>query len=271
MKDRLRDEKLREHHKKAIENLVERMEQDPECLAVIIGGSVAKGVAREDSDIDCYLVVSDDAFNSRKQRDSLFYFSREGCDYEGGYIDGKVINYSFLIQAADKGSEPTRASFEGAFVAYSLIPDLQRLVDRIPVYPESRRGKNFTDFYAQVLLYGHYFADRALKLNNIYLLSHSVSQIALFAGRLILAYNRILFPCHKSLMSALEKAPDKPESYMELQHTMLTKPTKETIGEFVQCISSFHAWGITMEEAVSRFVENNEWNWIDGEPPISDR
>ncbi|MCA0757285.1 hypothetical protein KP806_19675 [Paenibacillus sp. N4] len=121
-----------------------------------------------------------------------------------------MIHYSFLQQAADKGSEPTRASFEGAFAAYSLIPELQGLVDRI---------------------------------------------LALFAGRLILAYNRILFPCHKSLMSALEKAPDKPDSYMELQHAMLTNPTKETIGEFVQCIGSFHAWGITMEEAVSRFVE----------------
>lgn len=271
MNERLQDANLREHHKKAIENLVERIQQDSQFLAVVITGSVAKGIARNNSDVDCYLVLTDEAFYSRKQRDDLFYFSQEGCNYEGGYIDGKIVNQDFVKAAAAKGSEPTRASFERAFVAYSRIPELRELVSSIAVYPESQRERNFTDFFAQVLLYGHYFSDRALQLNNTYLLTHSISQIALFAGRLILAYNRILFPCHKSLMLALEKASEKPDSYMELQHAMLTNPTKETIGAFVNCISSFYDWGISMDEAVSRFVENNEWNWMVSEPPISDR
>ncbi|NOU64574.1 hypothetical protein GC096_11085 [Paenibacillus sp. LMG 31461] len=262
---------IREHHKKAITNLVNRIGQDADYLAVIIAGSVAKGIARDDSDIDCYLVVKDEIFQERKRRDHLFYYAEDGCEYEGGYYDGKMINYDFLKAAAEKGSEPTRASFDGAIVAFSRIPNLSELINRISIYPEANRERNFTDFYAQVELYGGYFAKRAITLNNTYLLSHAVSQVALFAGRLILAYNRILFPCHKSLLSTLERAIEKPASYVELQDAMLTKPNTETISAFIACIRSFHNWGITPNESISRFIVNNEWNWLDGEPPISDR
>jgi len=262
---------IQEHHRQAIENLADRFQDEPGYLAVIVSGSVAKGIAREDSDIDCYLIVSDDLFQEKKQSDDLFFYETEGCDYKGGYYDGKMINYYFVQAAAERGSEPTRASFEGAFVVFSRIPGLQELIDRIPVYPEGNREKNFADFYAQVDLYGGYFADRAIVLNNSYLLAHAVSQVALFAGRLILAHNRILFPCHKSLAHVLRLAPEKPQDYMELQQAMLDNPTRETIGAVVASINSFRDWGLASEKAVCRFVVNNEWNWLDGEPPLSDR
>ncbi|UKS28632.1 nucleotidyltransferase domain-containing protein [Paenibacillus sp. HWE-109] len=271
MTEQIEKSGIRGHHKKAIINLVNRLQQDSDYLAVIITGSVAKGLAREDSDIDCYLVVKDEIFQDRKQRDRLFYYAEDGCDYKGGYYDGKIINSDFLQAAVEKGSEPTRASFEGAIVAFSRIPNLDELVSRISVYPEDRRESNFKDFFAQVELYGGYFADRALALNNAYLLSQAVSQVALFAGRLILAYNRTLFPCHKSMMSSLERVPEKPKSYVQLQNEMLARPNKETISTFVECVRSFHDWGITPNESVSRFIVNNEWNWLEGEPPLSDR
>ncbi|GGD98178.1 nucleotidyltransferase domain-containing protein [Paenibacillus nasutitermitis] len=262
---------IQDHHRQAIENLAERFKEEPGYLAVIISGSVAKGIAREDSDIDCYLVVSDEEFQQRKQRDDLFFYETEGCDYQGGYYDGKIIDFSFIQAAAERGSEPTRASFEGAFAVFTRIPGLQQLIDRIPVYPEANRERNFADFYAQVDLYGGYFADRAIVLNNSYLLAHAVSQVALFAGRLILAHNRILFPCHKSLAHALRQAPEKPRDYLELQQAMLEGPTRETIGAVVASIQSFRDWGLPGEKTISRFVLNNEWNWLDGEPPLSDR
>ncbi|WP_248928685.1 nucleotidyltransferase domain-containing protein [Paenibacillus hamazuiensis] len=262
---------LREHHRNAVIHLAERVRNDPDFLAVVIIGSVAKGIAREDSDIDCYIVAKDEVFAERRERDDLFFNEREGCNYPGGYYDGKIVNYDFIKAAAEKGSEPTRASFEGGFVPFTRISGLGELVDTIAVYPEHQRERNFADFYAQVALYGGYFAKRALALDNTYLLMHSVSQVALFAGRLILAYNRILFPCHKSLKHALEKAPAKPDDYMKLHDEMLMNPTKETIDAFMKCIRTFHDWGIDSKKTVSRFVENNEWNWLEGEPPLSDR
>lgn len=78
-------------------------------------------------------------------------------------------------------------------------------------------------------------------------------------------------PCHKSLMKALEQAPPKPEGYMDLQNRMLTAPSVETIGAFTSCVREFHDWGITSHSSVSRFIVNNEWNWLDHEPPLADR
>jgi len=43
---------MREHHKKAIERLTESIRSNLRYNALIITGSVAKGVEREDSDVD---------------------------------------------------------------------------------------------------------------------------------------------------------------------------------------------------------------------------
>ncbi|MBD0384880.1 hypothetical protein [Paenibacillus sedimenti] len=262
---------MKEHHKKSIDNLVRFLREDSNFLAIIIAGSIAKGIARDDSDIDTYLVVTDSEFNRRKTENNLFYFNGDVCDYPGGYIDGKIINYEFLESALRQGSEPTRASFMGAFVAFTRISGLESIIKQIPIYQEENRQKNLIDFYAQVLLYGRYFAIKAIEQNNHYLLSQSISNIVLFSGRMILAYNRILFPCHKSLMRVVEEAPEKPENYIKLTNNLLINPTKESISEFVDLISSYKDWGITFSQAVSIFINNNEWNWIDTTPPIQDR
>ncbi|OXM82767.1 nucleotidyltransferase domain-containing protein [Paenibacillus rigui] len=263
--------KLREHHRESVANLIRLLEQDESFRAIILSGSIAQGVARDDSDIDVYLVVTDEEFQKRKRDHSLCYYDKDVCTYPEGYIDGKIINYAFLESALERGSEPTRASFIGSRAVFSRIPGIDSLLQQIPVYPEVNREQNLKDFYAQVLLYGKYFAARALDQNNPYLLSQSLSNVVLFAGRLILAYNRILFPCHKSFMRAVEGAPDKPVQYVQQVHELLADPTKERMLEFVETIGSFQDWGITYHQAVSLFVANNEWNWIDAPPPLQDR
>jgi predicted nucleotidyltransferase len=262
---------MKEHHQTSINNLVNWLKDDVVFQAIIIGGSIAKGVARDNSDIDCYLVVTNEEFARRKTLNELFYYNNTICDYPGGYIDGKIITYSFLEAAVKQGSEPTRASFLGAQVVFSRIDGLSALVEQIPQYPEKNRDKNLVDFYAQVLLYGNYFAIQAIEQDNPYLLSHSISNVVLFASRMILAYNRILFPCHKSLMRVVKAAPEKPVDYILLVNELLENPTKERMTFFVELISSFQDWGITYGQAVSLFVENNEWNWIDTLPPLQDR
>jgi predicted nucleotidyltransferase len=262
---------VKEHHQKSIEQLINWLKDDPVFLAIIIAGSIAKGVARDDSDIDCYLVVTDQEFARRKKHNELFYYNDTVCNYPDGYVDGKIINVSFLESAVKQGSEPTRASFLGAIVVLSRIEGMEALIKQISIYPEMNREKNMVDFYAQLLLYGNYFAIKAIEQDNPYLLSQSLSNIVLFASRLILAYNRILFPCHKSLMRTIKDAPDKPAEYDQLVKELLGSPTKERITNFVELISSFQNWGLSSDQAVSLFIENNEWNWIDALPPLQDR
>ncbi|RCW43480.1 nucleotidyltransferase domain-containing protein [Paenibacillus prosopidis] len=262
-----------EHHKRALDNLVEVLKPDPSILAVITAGSIAQGKAKETSDIDVYLVVDDETYMEKRKNHNLSYINKdqEICDYPDGYVDGKIINLRFLELAAERGSEPTRASFIGSEAWFTRIPDLDMLLAKIPVYPEQNRDKNMADFYAEILLNGFYFSNEALKKNNPYLLSQAVSSLVLYGGRIILAHNRMLFPCHKSLMAAVENAKVKPDNFIEHAFSLLKDPTEEKCRNFSMMMLGFHRPGITPEQATTIFMENNEWNWIDQAPPLSDR
>ena len=47
------------HHEESIQNLIAYFSDDQSVLAIILGGSVAKGIERADSDIDAAVVVTD--------------------------------------------------------------------------------------------------------------------------------------------------------------------------------------------------------------------
>lgn len=83
------------HHKQSLDKFVESLQSDPNLLAVITAGSIAKGTAKETSDIDVYLLVTDQDFEERKKTYALAYTTHEFCNYEDGYIDVKIINMRF--------------------------------------------------------------------------------------------------------------------------------------------------------------------------------
>ena len=88
--------KIREHHKRAIDQLADAYRDDPEFRALIIGGSIAKGFARDDSDVDFLIVATDESFEKRLAARDLFINRRDLCDYEGGFVDGKIGNLAYL-------------------------------------------------------------------------------------------------------------------------------------------------------------------------------
>ena len=258
------------HHEQAIQRLIALLEDDPRFLALIIEGSVAHGNARPSSDIDVLLIASDEEYARRERDQDFAYFNDTVCDYPSGYIDGKILSLQFLKDAAQRGSEPTRSAFVGAFPAYSHIPDLPALLKNIPVYPEYERAEKMIAFYSQVLIQGGYFLREAIKKNDSYLLTHTVADLVLFGGRLLLAYNRILFSNHKTFLNTLRHASEKPEQVVELAEQLLREPSLEHGRAFSDCISSFQDWGITYTQALNRFFQDSEWNWRAGRPPLAD-
>ena len=113
--------RFQDHHRRAIDRLVNEYRDDTWFSALIIGGSVAKGFARPDSDVDFLIVATDDEFNRRRTRNDLFINRKDLCDYEGGYVNGKVINHAFLEEVAHKGNEPSRAASQLALFSGRLI------------------------------------------------------------------------------------------------------------------------------------------------------
>ena len=254
---------MRPHHQATIQRMTEYVRQDPQFLALIVGGSIVKDLARDDSDVDVVLLATDAAYEDREARQDLFYFDQSMCDYENGYVDGKVVNYAYLQDAAERGSEPTRWAFLKAFVAYSEVPDLQTLLDSIAVYPKDQQAARMRAFYSQVLML-NWFMGEAEKRNQRYLLLQSATDMVLFAGRLFLAYNEILFPSHKWFMNSLAQVPNKPDDLLPLCDQLLDAPNKETAQALFDCVNDYRDWGIPFNEALTQFTTDFERRWREG-------
>jgi hypothetical protein len=257
------------HHQQTIDRLSAHFQSDPTALALIIGGSVAKDLCRADSDVDFMLVVSDEDFARRTQANAFHFFSRDFTDYPDGYVDGKIIDRAFLREAADHGSEPARAAFDSAFITFSRDPEIVDLLQRIPVYPEAEHRAKIQSFYAQVQAF-QWFVSEAEKRNDPYLMMHAVSNLVLFSGRMILAYNRILYPYHKWFMTALRRAPHKPADLIERIDTLLAEPSKAHADALCDSVLTFTDWETTDIWPV-QFMRDSEWNWRYGcRPPLAD-
>ncbi len=257
------------HHLRAIARLTELFKEDPSYLALVIGGSLAKGRALEYSDIDLLLVASDEEYARCVAKQHFWYFNEEICDYPGGYVEGKIIDLQFLKDVAHHGSEPARAAFVGAFPACSRLSELDTLLVQIPIYPEAEREEKMKNFYSQVRAHNWYAHD-AERRQMRYLLAHAINEMIFYAARLLLAYNRILYPYHKWLMYEVEHAPEKPENFFPLVEKLLTEQNAENAQEFFECIHNFRDWGVAPDESVVRFTKEREWNWRSGRAPLPD-
>jgi len=56
-----------QHHEATLARTVEAFRQDKDVRAVIVGGSVAKGTARPDSDVDLMLVMTEAGYAPRRR------------------------------------------------------------------------------------------------------------------------------------------------------------------------------------------------------------
>ena len=261
--------KLQAHHRRAIDRLVNEYRDDTRFDALIIGGSVAKGFARPDSDVDFLIIATDDEFNRRRAKSDLFINRRDLCDYDGGYVDGKIINYSYLERLAVHGNEPSRAAFSGAFAAYSHLPNVDALLKNIPVYPEHDRDRRIKAFYSMAFIQ-HWLIHESFRHDNRYTITRAASQLALFGGRLILAHNRTLFPYHKWLMRTLELVEDKPAELLSQIDALLENPNAENADALFENIKGFRDWGVSDIEAYTWFMTDVEWAWMSGTTPMED-
>lgn len=260
---------MRPHHERALRGLVERLSSQEEYLAVIMGGSIAKGIDTDDSDIDLLIVVSEPFFQEKWNKNELSLITAEVCDYPGGYIEGKYITLDYLRAVAERGNEVTRAAFQGAFVVYSRTKGLEDLLQKIPVYQVQEKGEKIKSFYAQFVL-AYWYLLEGVRKGDRFLLNHYSAEMVLYAGRLILAHNEILYPFHKLLLRDLLNAPDKPENLMELLNAVLESPGRETAKPLYDAVIGFRLWNEALEPYHSRYIRDTELAWLLRTPYIGD-
>ncbi|MFC1735728.1 nucleotidyltransferase domain-containing protein [Candidatus Hydrogenedentota bacterium] len=260
---------MREHHKKTVEKLRSELESDPENIALIIGGSVAKGIERVDSDIDCYIVATDERFDKALQERNVYFINREICDYEKGYVDAKLIGKQWMRKCAESGNEPTRWSFLNASVEFSRDEEIVPLASRIARYPKEEKEERMRNFLLQFRFH-KWFCGEAFRNGNSYLLTHALGNLTLFGGRMILAHNEMLYPYHKWFLHELERAPDKPAGLMGSIAKLLESRDKPSFDAYVECIETFTDWPELEGSWGGEFVIDCEWSWLHSKTPIAD-
>ncbi|MCI5650023.1 MAG: nucleotidyltransferase domain-containing protein [Fusicatenibacter sp.] len=258
-----------DHHREAVKKLVTLFENNDQVIALVFGGSVAKKMERPDSDIDGMVIVTEEYFEERKSRnrtaECIF-----ACDYPGGYFDVKYMTKGFIMDAANKASEPTRNSFIGSKVLFTRDPDIPEIICRIPVFQEQETEDKMLSFYSSLCLNYRYFWKCCHPEG--YMKIRVAAEVVYCLYRMVLQENKILFPCNRRLEEYVMKAPEKPEHLVE-DCRMFCETMEEQYIE--RAITSWKEWTKydyqTAEPAAeSRYCEDYEQWWRVPRPLVNE-
>jgi hypothetical protein len=250
------------HHEEAIAAFTESQLARPEALGVVVVGSVARGDERPDSDVDVYLVVTDEAYVAAADSGRVAYVTTSGVAYEGGYLDVKLASPGYLRAALDHGDDPTRASFDGGRVTLDRLGDLEQLVRQMADLPAAVWARRVRTYRAQLALYGRYFLVQAADRGDGFLLQHSAVHSALAAGRCALAHHRQLFRGQKYLAADLHRLDELPQGFLAAWSAVLQTPTPQAARELTAVVDDWLGEPLTGDEALSDFIAANELAWL---------
>ncbi len=255
--------------RKAIEQLISETQNDPDNIAMILIGSTAKDEAKDYSDIDLYLVVSDKKNRKIEKDKNYFYGSWDPDRYCGIEVDGKIIGMDYLREALENANDATRYSFINAEVLYAKNGEINELIKKIPVYPESEHEQRLKLFFAYVKHY-RYVGEEAFTRKNLFHAFQCVMQLVFFSGRLVLAYNRKLYPCHKRLLSEAEKCSEKPEDFIRKSNQLLNNFSLDAMIEYYETVAGYFSKLEYPDQERIGYILEDEWAWKTGKLPVSE-
>ncbi len=255
------------HHSRAVDTVLQRYGDRPEFVAVLLTGSIAHDFARPSSDVDIVLIATDEE-HSRRVRDRQLAFSLwDICDYEGGYVDVKVVSLASLDLIAVRGSDPARYAFKDARVLVSREPDLPGLLARVTRYPVEAKADREHRFLCQLLAWKWYLS-QAEEKRSAYLTHLSAQKFALFACRLVLNRAESLYPYHKWMLAETQRV--APEGLMPLIETFLEKPAFADAQAIADTLLALAGKSEKSVDWPNQFMTDSELNWVDHEAPIDD-
>jgi len=259
------------HHTASIQNLRGAFEKDPTVLALILGGSLAHGFARPDSDIDVSIVIDPAEYARRKRDNKLHYNNRALCTYDQGYIDGKYVDLNFLQLVATRGSDPARYAYHDSRILFSRLAGLDRVLAEIVRFPVEKKKERIDRFAAQLLAWRWYYSE-ALRQESRYLVILALQKIVLFGGRIVLAENEMLYPYHKWMLRVLHSAKRQPPGLMAAIDELLAEHSWRRVDDYCRGILAFAGLDFGATNAVwpSRFMKDTELKWVEEEPGIDD-
>lgn len=261
---------LYRHHEESIERLKEYFWDRPEVIALIFGGSVAKGCERQDSDLDAMVVISKEAYEQRVKENATAETIHGYCTYEGGYFDVKYMTKQFLHDAAEKGSEPARNAFLNASVLFSRDPDIETIVARIPVFQTAEKEEKMMSFYSNFWLNYYYFL-KSCPIDG-YMKLRAVSEVIYSIYRMVLQENEILFPCNRRLEEFVGNISADTERLTGLGKKFAASQDMTDGDAFVKYFTEITSWQFPTDpnQVLSRYTADFEQWWRVPRPNINE-
>jgi predicted nucleotidyltransferase len=235
-------------------------EDTHEVLALVIIGSVARGDARVDSDVDCYVVVTDAEYERRLADGTTALTAKDLGDEWSLDAAGPVVDLAFLRDVATRGPEPMRYAFVDAKLPFARDHEVAALLKDIPVYQEHERTDKMIGFLSQIPVHRSYL-ELGEYSGNPYLLAQPAVEMVLAGGRLLLANSRQLYPGRKHFLRELSCVPERPPGIVELACELLARPSISLAHHWSQLIMSFAEWPQPREGHWERYRRDRELGW----------
>ena len=259
-----------QHHRESLENLKKYFSEKAEVIALIFGGSVAKGCERPDSDLDAMVVITEEAYALRAQNNATAETISGYCTYEGGYFDVKYMTKEFLKDAAQKGSEPARNAFVKAQVLFTRDLEIPQIVSEIPVFQKSEKEDKMLSFYADFWLNYYYFL-KSCPLDG-YMKLHAINEVIYSVYRMILQESEILFPCNRRLEEFVEKISDRTARLVNLGKRAAKSQEMEDVDAFAAYFREILSWETPADigNVLSRYTLDFEQWWRIPRPNVNE-
>ena len=259
-----------QHHEETIDRIVAAAPAREDWVAVIVTGSVARGKERADSDVDISVIVTDAAFEREFAAGNVSWVEHELSSY-GSYVDIKLLTLDHLALIAERGDEPTRATYVGARVVWTRDPDLaprlELAIDGIGELPDAEWRRREESGIAFFRLQVDYFAPHAIAVGDAFLLHHAAVHAVSGASRAMLARHRTLFVSNKYVTSTVPDLPNTPADWKRVSEALLASPNAETFREFKELVEGAADWTLPHDGTGGRFIADNELSWLTGIPP----
>ena len=259
------------HHREAVKELISIFREKEGVIALVFGGSVAKHMEREDSDIDAMVIVTEEFYERKRKVNCIAEcISMGDCAYPGGYFDVKYMTKDYIRDAAEKGSEPTRNSFIGSHVLFSADEEVTELVRRIPVFQKQEFEEKMLSFFSNLQLNYNYFW-KACRPEG-YMKLKVASEIVYSLYRMVLQEKEILFPCNRRLEQFVKLAPDQPEHLVEYCEEFCRTLEDEPLDKAVEAWKAWTHYQYPTDSAVcqSRYCDDFEQWWRIPRPLVSE-
>lgn len=238
--------------------LVELVSKDDSIIALILCGSIARGTETDISDVDVYVVVSDERFESEKLNKNYFWGTNFDSVEFSVEVDGKIIPKDFLEKVWERGNECVKSTLRYSKVLFSRDSDIENLLSNYQDYTQKEKKENMRKFYS-LMKSSRYSGDD--DLSNIIYVNKCIYDTVLYASRLVLAYNDILFPCVKNIRKELLRCVNMPKDFIKLMNEVMESYSFDKLVEFYDGVEGYFK-DIRFDDRLRKgYVLENELFW----------